>query len=92
MLLHLMKTVTIFISSVLARRVVDGLMLVSPFSQAVIDAVLVGVDEAAIGNETLDDRLDGLLTLASILITTSPLRCIIPRIGGFSFFRVPDCL
>jgi hypothetical protein len=59
--MHLMKAIAIFVTSILTSRVIDGLMSVSPPLQAVIDAVLVSVDEAALGDETLDEGLDGLL-------------------------------
>lgn len=59
--MHLMEPIAIFIAGILPGRVVDGLVLVSPLLQAVIDTVFVSVDEAAPRNEAFDEWLDGLL-------------------------------
>jgi hypothetical protein len=45
-------------SRVLPAPVADGLVLITPGRQAGIDAVLVGVDAGALGDDSLDDRLD----------------------------------
>jgi hypothetical protein len=53
-----MKSIAIFIAGILARRVVDALMVVAPFGQAVVDVILIGVDQAARRNGLGDDGLD----------------------------------
>src|SRR3954453_3425417 len=45
-------------SRVLATPMTDGLVLIAPGWQAGVDLVFVGVDAGALGNDSLDDRLD----------------------------------
>jgi hypothetical protein len=59
--MHLMEAVAILVTSIFTSRVIDSLMTISPLLQAVIDTVLVSVDEAALGDEALDEGLNGLL-------------------------------
>jgi hypothetical protein len=42
-----MKTISILIAGVLACGVIDALVLIAPFRQAVIDVVCIGVDQTA---------------------------------------------
>ncbi len=59
--MNLVKTVSIFISGVFSRRMVDAFMPVSPLFQAVVNVILIRVDHASCGNGLRDDGLDGLL-------------------------------
>jgi hypothetical protein len=54
----LAEAVAVLVAGVLPAPVADGLVLIPPGRQAGIDAVLVGVDAGALGNDSLDDRLD----------------------------------
>jgi hypothetical protein len=54
----LAEAVAIRVAGVLPAPVADGLVLITPGRQAGIDAVLVGVDAGALGDDSLDDRLD----------------------------------
>ena len=53
-----MKTISIFVTSILASRVVDFLMLVAPFGQAIVDIIFIRIDLAARCHVTRNDRLD----------------------------------
>ena len=53
-----MKPIAIFIAGILASRVIDALMNIAPFGQAVVDVIFVGVDQATRRNGLGDDRLD----------------------------------
>jgi len=58
----LAKAGAVFVAGVFAAPMADRLVLVAPSRQAGVNAVLVGVDESALGHGRLDDRLDrGLL-------------------------------
>ena len=54
----LAEAVAILVAGVLAASVADRLVLIAPGRQAGVDVVLVGVDEGALGDGGLDDRLD----------------------------------
>ena len=49
------------VAGVLPAAVADGLVPVAPGRQAGVGAILVGVDEGALGDHRPDDRLDRLL-------------------------------
>src|SRR5712691_2668466 len=55
------KAVPIFISGVLALSMVHTLMLVSPCTQASINAVFIRINKCTRGNGLFDERLNGLL-------------------------------
>src|SRR3954466_10775177 len=55
---HLAEAVTIFVARILTPGMADRLVLIAPGGQAGVDAILVGVDERALGYRGLDDRLD----------------------------------
>src|SRR2546427_13024905 len=55
------KAIAIFISGVLASSMVDALMVVSPRTQASINAVFVRINKCPWSNGLFDERLDGLL-------------------------------
>jgi hypothetical protein len=57
----LVPAVAVLVTSVLSPTVADRLMFVAPFGEAVIDGILVGMDQRAFGDTFLDDRLDSLL-------------------------------
>src|SRR4051794_39675940 len=59
---HLAKAIPVLVAGVFAAPVADRFVLIAPGGQAGVDTVLVGMDERALGNCGLDDRLDrGLL-------------------------------
>src|SRR4051794_24635703 len=59
---HLAEAVAVLVAGVFTLSVADALVLVAPDGQAGVDAILVGMDERALGYRGLDDRLDrGLL-------------------------------
>src|SRR2546425_5460754 len=55
------KAVAIFISGVLASSMVDALMLVSPRTQASINAVFIRINKRTRGNGLFDERLNSFL-------------------------------
>src|SRR3954462_943664 len=55
---HLAEAVPVLVAGVLAAPVANRLVLVAPALQAGVDAILVGMDEGALGNRGRDDRLD----------------------------------
>src|SRR5713101_5608685 len=55
------KAIAIFISGVLASSMIDALMLVSPGTQAGINAVLIRIHKRTRGNGLFDEWLNGLL-------------------------------
>src|SRR6266568_7279397 len=59
--MHCTKPVTIFIAGELAPSMVDALMVVSPSTQAGINAVLIRVNQCPWINGVFDKRLDRLL-------------------------------
>ena len=56
-----MEPIPIVISGVLADRVADGLMAVSPRGESGVDIVLVRVDQTAWLDHRSDERFDGYL-------------------------------
>jgi len=56
-----MKPIAIFITSILTGRVIDALMSIAPLGQAVIDVILIGVDQATGRNSLNNHRFDGHL-------------------------------
>src|SRR5215211_5139755 len=59
--MHFTKAVSIFITSILAPSMVHTLMLVSPCTQAGINAVLIRIHKCTWSNGLFDERLDGLV-------------------------------
>jgi hypothetical protein len=59
--MHLIKAVAILVARVFSRRMIDRLVLVSPFVQPHIDIVLIGNNQAPDLNGLFEDRLDRLL-------------------------------
>ncbi len=57
--MHFMKTITIFIASIFASRVINAFMLVAPLFQTVIYVVFIGVNQASRFNHFGHDRLNG---------------------------------
>src|SRR4051794_23475579 len=55
---HLAEAVPVLVAGVFAAPVADRLVLIAPDGQAGVDAILVGMDERALGNCGLNDRLD----------------------------------
>src|SRR4051812_47126039 len=55
---HLAEAVAILVAGVFAAPVADRFVLIPPGRQAGVDAILVGMDEGALGNRGRDDRLD----------------------------------
>src|SRR2546421_7320889 len=55
------KSVSIFISGILASSMVDALMVVPPRTQARINAVLIRIHKCTWSNGLFDERLDRLL-------------------------------
>jgi hypothetical protein len=53
-----MKTVSIFVSSIFAIRMVDLLMLVAPFGQAVVNVIFIRVNLVAECHVARNDGLD----------------------------------
>ena len=53
-----MKAISIFIPSVLASRMIDLLMLVAPFGQAIVNVIFIRVDLAAGCHAARNDGLD----------------------------------
>src|SRR5215217_1002678 len=58
---HLAEAVAILIARVFAMRVANRFVLVAPDRQARVDVILICVDQAALADIGLDDRLDGRL-------------------------------
>src|SRR3954468_4725989 len=59
---HLAKAIPVLVAGVLAAPVTNRFVPVAPGGQAGVDAILVGMDESALRNRGLNDRLDrGLL-------------------------------
>src|SRR5438067_875648 len=59
--MHLMKAVSIFITGISGRCMIDILVLVAPCFQTSVDVVFVGKNETASLNSLFENRLDGLL-------------------------------
>ena len=57
--MNFVKTIAIFISSKLTNRVVDALVEVAPFNEAIVDVVLIGLNEAARLDGSFNDGFDG---------------------------------
>src|SRR3954454_24518893 len=55
---HLAKAIPVLVAGVFAAPVGDRFVLIAPGGQAGVDAILVGMDEGALCNRGLDDRLD----------------------------------
>src|SRR4051812_43369391 len=55
---HLAEPVAILVAGVFAAPVADRFVLIPPGRQAGVDAILVGMDERALGTRGRDDRLD----------------------------------
>ena len=59
--MNISKAIAIFISGVLAPSMVDTLMIISPCTQAGINAVLIRINKRPLSNGVFDERLNGLL-------------------------------
>ncbi len=57
----LAKSVAVLVAGIFPSGMTDGLMMITPILQAVVDIILIGMDESALGNGHGDDRLDRLL-------------------------------
>src|SRR5215207_2366722 len=55
---HLAKAIPVLIAGIFAAPVADRFVLIAPGGQAGVDAILVGMDEGALGYRGRDDRLD----------------------------------
>lgn len=56
--MDLMKTISIFVPSILTCRMIDFLVQVAPVGQAVINIIFIRVELAAGGNGINDYRMD----------------------------------
>src|SRR5208337_1903286 len=84
------KSIPILVARELPGRVTYGVVGVAPFGQPTVNVVFIGVDNSSFSNRLFDHgAIVFCCTFGSIVMTTSPLRCIIPKIGGFSFSSVP---
>lgn len=57
--MNLVEAIAIFILGMLPYSVIDRFVIITPFDQAAVDAVLVGVDEASGPDGLLNQRFDG---------------------------------
>jgi hypothetical protein len=57
--MHFMKAITIFITRIFTRRMIDGLALIAPLFEAGVNVVLIGVQQTTGLNGLRQDRLDG---------------------------------
>jgi len=74
---HLAEAIAVLVARILAAPVADGLVPVAPSLQPGIDVVLVGVDEGALRDGGLDDRLDRpLLNITTLLTINRTCRCV----------------
>jgi hypothetical protein len=55
------ETIPIFIPGIFTLSVIDRLVAVAPLSEATVDVVLIGVDQAAGLDRLLKQRLNGRL-------------------------------
>jgi len=82
------KAISIFITSIFTRRVIDAFMPVTPFRQTVVDIIFIRINHAAF-LITLD-RMGWIVTcwtLGSMKMATSPCLWIIPNTGGLFIFQ-----
>src|SRR3954462_472656 len=84
----LAEAIAVLVPGVFASTMTDGLVAVAETRKPGVDAILVSIDVRAFGFSMVGWRVF-CWTLASIRITTWPPRSIMPKIGGFSFSRVP---
>src|SRR3954467_15751594 len=84
----LAEAIAVLVPGVFASTMTDGLVAVAETRKSGVDAILVGINVRAFGFSMIGWRV-ACWTLASIRITTWPPRSIMPKIGGFSFSRVP---
>src|SRR3954462_11340276 len=78
--------VAVLVPSVFASTMTDCFVAVAETRKSGVDAILVSIDGRAFGDSLLDDQM---ACWTSIRITTWSPRSIMPKIGGFSFSRVP---
>ena len=55
------ETIAVLVARIFAAAVTDGLVLIAPYRQTSVDAVLVGVDHRAFDDDGRNDRLDRFL-------------------------------
>ena len=53
-----MEAIAVFVASIFARTVADGLVLIAPGRQAGVDVIFIGIDLRPFGHARLNDRLD----------------------------------
>src|SRR4051794_15820904 len=82
----LAEAIAVLVPGVFASTMTDGLVAVAETRKPGVDAILVGIDVRAFGFSMSGWRV---ACWASIRITTWPPRSIMPKIGGFSFSKVP---
>lgn len=88
--LHLAGSVLVVIAGELARRVADRLVILATLVQAAVDVIFIGVKDTSLGIiRSIRGPIVTCLTSSSIRITTAPVRCNIPKIGGFPWASVP---
>ena len=84
----LAEAIAVLVPGVFASTMTDGLVAVAETRKLGVDAILVGIDVRAFGFSMIGWMV-ACRTLASIRMTTWPPRSIMPKIGGFSFSKVP---
>lgn len=59
--MNLVKAIAIFIAGILSFGVIDRFVVIAPFGQAVVNVVLIGIDERSGSNGLLNQGLEGQL-------------------------------
>ena len=82
----LAEAIAVLVPGVFASTMTDGLVAVAETRKSGVDAIFVSINFRAFGFS-----MSGWMVACwtSIRITTWPPRSIMPKIGGFSFSRVP---
>src|SRR3954451_20145788 len=55
------ETIAVLVTRIFASAVADGLVLIAPYRQTSVDAVLVGINHRAFDDHSLNDRFDRFL-------------------------------
>src|SRR4051794_20989893 len=84
----LAEAITVLVPGVFASTMTDGLVAVAETRKPGVDAIIVSIDVRAFGFSMIGWGVF-FWAFGSLRITTWPPRSIMPKIGGFSFSRVP---
>src|SRR3954453_23183901 len=84
----LAEAIAVLVAGVFTSTMTDGLVAVAETRKSGVDAIFVSINFRAFGFSMIGWMV-ACWTLASIRITTWPPRSIMPKIGGFSFSKVP---